>query len=116
LGDLGVPSLPGGFLDVLSYFSRGGNENGDSTPVTGNISNVPIQNLQPASELDSGSISPLPPNAETRGSVAMTKTEDGSGIGVKGKGKEVSFVTPQLSNISRMYVASAAHRRSLRDI
>jgi hypothetical protein len=97
LGDLGVPSLPGGFLDVLSYFSRGGNENGDSTPGTGNISNVPIQNLQGPANINSGANTPLQDTTDSRDSGA-----DGA-AGVKGKGKEVSFV-PQLSNISRMYV------------
>ncbi|KAI9637874.1 uncharacterized protein MKK02DRAFT_23232 [Dioszegia hungarica] len=35
LGDLGVPNLPGGFLDVLSYFSNKGGAN--------NLAGVPLQ-------------------------------------------------------------------------
>ena len=30
LGELGVPALPGGFLDVLTYFSRNDNPNNNN--------------------------------------------------------------------------------------
>ena len=93
--------MPGGFLDVLSYFSRGGNENAESAPGTGNISNVPVQNLQGPGNINSGNHTPLQDVTESRDS-----NTEGGPAGLKGKGKEVSFVTPQLSNISRMWVKS----------
>ena len=114
LGDLGVPSLPGGFLDVLSYFSRGGT--GETDLVTGTnlpvqtLTNNPLPNPTPVLTNDNeASLSVLNSTAPSNGSTApVSRVESnlGSTSAAKGKAKEVSFVTPQLSNISRMYVST----------
>ena len=109
LGDLGVPSLPGGFLDVLSYFSRGGT--GETDFINSNVTGVPLQGLTGSSARNSPSLQeedpglsllndPGPSNTT---SVPPSRADPANGApSVKGKGKEVAFVTPQLSNISRM--------------
>lgn len=97
LGDLGVPSLPGGFLDVLSYFSKGGGLD----DVSGNtLAGMPTPNFGTdlSTPVNNGNLTaPIKDSAPP----AMSRT-DTANSSSKGKGKEVSFVTPQLSNISRM--------------
>ncbi|KAK1924921.1 hypothetical protein DB88DRAFT_525546 [Papiliotrema laurentii] len=122
LGDLGVPSLPGGFLDVLSYFSRGGT--GETDLVTGTnlpvqtLTNNPLPNPTPVLTNDNeASLSVLNSTAPSNGSTApVSRVESnlGSTSAAKGKAKEVSFVTPQLSNISRIekYFLAAADQPS----
>jgi hypothetical protein len=57
----------------------------------------------------SGSTATLEENGGGPGPSSTSRSDGANGAatsGNKGKGKEVSFVTPQLSNISRMCVAS----------
>jgi hypothetical protein len=103
LGDLGVPSLPGGFLDVLSYFSREGNGS-DNASNSNNVTNMaPIAGLANASsQITPGSDTPLQPALEAGPSNPPSRSEVSTVAANKGKAKEVTFVTPQLNNISRM--------------
>lgn len=103
LGDLGVPSLPGGFLDVLSYFSREGNGS-DSVPISNNIASMaPIAGLANTSaQITPGSETPLQTAPDAGSSNPPSRSEVSTVAANKGKAKEVTFVTPQLNNISRM--------------
>jgi len=103
LGDLGVPSLPGGFLDVLSYFSREGNGS-DNTSNTNTVNNLaPIAGLTNTSaQITPGSDTPVLAAPEAGSSNPPSRAEVSTVATNKGKAKEVTFVTPQLNNISRM--------------
>jgi hypothetical protein len=83
LGDLGVPSLPGGFLDVLSYFGRGGTGS--------NMSGVPIPGIGNGEDTNHENTAPLVAGTNV---AAPDKS-------VKGKGKEVATGPSQLSGVSR---------------
>lgn len=115
--------MPGGFLDVLSYFSKGGNSAPSQTQTNLGIGNpstsgLPTNNANPSAsyQTTSDSISPqITSNADsinnssTNGpgrhetpAGAGNVTSNGASSNNKGKGKEVSFAAPQLSGISRM--------------
>jgi hypothetical protein len=121
LGDLGGASMPGGFLDVLSYFSKGGNSAPSQTQTNLGIGNpstsgLPTNNANPSAsyQTTSDSISPqITSNADSVNNSSTngpsrnetptgTVTSNGASSNNKGKGKEVSFAAPQLSGISRM--------------
>lgn len=113
LGELGVPALPGGFLDVLTYFSRNDNPNNNDmgTIQMSELTNqVPPQLQHQQPKIGSGS-NEFYGNGQTSGSTTNPKpisngqkaTQDKG----KGKGKETPPVNPlNISGMSRMYVLS----------
>lgn len=127
LGELGVPSLPGSFLDVLSYFSRdeANNDNGSDPNGNGN-SNGTIQmseftNQSQAPSQNSNQQKRKPISQSQQAGPSGTSTASGSGAApatdaatngsnsagnnasVKGKGKETPPVNPlNISGMSRM--------------
>lgn len=128
LGELGVPSLPGSFLDVLSYFSRddtsgtntatgtsSGNGNGyggdtiqmsDFVPqkstLQGTTSSKPKSRSQPGTAAQAGG--GASGSTSKSGSTAVPVTSVGTSNGNnKGKGKETPPVNPlNISGMSRM--------------
>lgn len=113
LGELGVPALPGGFLDVLTYFSRNDNNNNDM----GTIQMSELTNQAPPPSLQrqaqgqtktSSGINELYGNGNSTGSISNSKpASNGTKISTqdKGKGKETPPVNPlNISGMSRMYV------------
>lgn len=83
MGDLGVPSLPGSFLDVLSYFGNGGGNNQSGVPIPG---------------VD-GSRDGTPVIAEAGPSGLVSQRMEKTTSNGKGKAKDAS--TPQLAGVSR---------------
>jgi hypothetical protein len=114
LGELGVPALPGGFLDVLTYFSRNDNNNNDmGTIQMSELTNqAPPQTLQQAQGQGQGNISSNTSQLYGNGSSAGTGNFKPTSNGAKkitsqdkGKGKETTPVNPlNISGMSRMYV------------
>lgn len=99
LGDLGVPSLPGGFLDVLSYFGRGGSGN--------NLAGVPIPGIPEVKQEPDESRSTTA-GAAAAAPLAVSGPSNAASIGMtrtgsaKGKGKDVPTGVSTLGNVSRM--------------
>lgn len=87
LGDLGVPLLPGSFLDVLSQFGRNGQENGATSGGAWDV--PPDQSMRMADDQPGPSALPIP-------AVKTEPVENG-----KGKGKETGPVA--LTGVSRVY-------------
>ena len=103
MGDLGVPTGSGDFLDVLSYFSRGGSLNSNNNTVS-----KPA--MPPPAAPPSGNITPgLTPSSGAGPSISSTRREsivngdssDSNGK-AKEKQKESSSTLPQLAGVSRM--------------
>jgi hypothetical protein len=111
LGELGVPALPGGFLDVLTYFSRNDNPNNNDmgTIQMSELTNqVPPQiQQQGQAKISSGSNELYDNGSRPSGSTSNVKpTSNGKMVTQdKGKGKETPPVNPlNISGMSRMYV------------
>ncbi|RSH93990.1 hypothetical protein EHS25_006643 [Saitozyma podzolica] len=111
LGDLGVPSLPGGFLDVLSYFGRGGSGN--------NLSGVPIPGI-PEVKQEPDESRAATATAAAAAPLAVSGPSNAAPIGMsrtgsaKGKGKDVPTGVATLGNVSRIekYFLAAADQPS----
>ncbi|ORY24987.1 hypothetical protein BCR39DRAFT_545491 [Naematelia encephala] len=109
LGDLGVPSLPGGFLDVLSYFSQKGSGNNSSgVPIpgvtgdtNGTVSQNQIESAPARADLPASS-NTNPPRQDTA-VIGNGRANDGS-----------AGSTTQLAGISRIerYFLAAADQPS----
>jgi hypothetical protein len=111
LGELGVPALPGGFLDVLTYFSRNDNPNNNDmgTIQMSELTNqVPPQiQQQGQAKISSGNNELYGNGSRPSGSTSSAKpTSNGKTVTQdKGKGKETPPVNPlNISGMSRMYV------------
>jgi len=114
LGELGVPALPGGFLDVLTYFSRNDNANADmGTIQMSELTNpsrphqLPQGQGQPRSN-STGDLYGKQPNAGPSGSQNTPISSNGvkkSSTQDKGKGRETPPTNPlNISGMSRMFV------------
>jgi len=107
LGELGVPALPGGFLDVLTYFSRNDNTNNNDmgTIQMSELTNQVPPQIQQQAKLSSGSNELYGNGSRPSGSSSNTKPSSNGKKGTqdKGKGKETPPVNPlNISGMSRM--------------
>jgi hypothetical protein len=97
LGDLGVPSLPGGFLDVLSYFGKGGGGNnmaGVPIPGVTDMEDDQIIKIEPSDFVNSG---------ETSQKMSRGVSDSGIDKSDKGKGKDTPTSTaPPIVGSSRL--------------
>ena len=108
LGELGVPALPGGFLDVLTYFSRNDNPNNNNDMGTIQMSEltnqVPPQSQQQA-KISSGNNELYGNGSRPSGSSSKVQPSSNGKKAAqdKGKGKETPPVNPlNISGMSRM--------------
>jgi hypothetical protein len=109
LGELGVPALPGGFLDVLTYFSRNDNPNNNDmgTIKMSELTNQVPPQIQQQAKISSGSNELYGNGGRTSGSTSNAKPASNGNKATqdKGKGKETPPVNPlNISGMSRMYV------------
>jgi hypothetical protein len=110
LGELGVPSLPGSFLDVLTYFSRDQHDSGigNTIQMSDFVNQTPTQpqsNAKSSSQDTDALFKSTSAGPSGSHSTPVTSNGDKKGLTQtdKGKGKETPPVNPlNVSGMSRM--------------